>query len=109
MRNMFHVTYDIVTNESAENGDTAENGFVHANGGRDSIDIVPMGADDYAMDLRTALRHCSPQWDCGTWFDQEAVVEDYSTNEHISYSLHPPRNVTPSSYRRLTRLLKVCS
>ena len=103
---MFHVTYDIVTEESAEQGDTAENGFVHANGGRDSIDRVANAAD-YAMDLRTALRHCTPQWDSGTWFDQESQVEDYATNDHVSYSLHPPRGVTPSSYARLRRLLGV--
>lgn len=106
MRQMFHVTYDIVTNESAENGDTAENGFVHANDSRDSIDIVENSAD-YAMDLRTTLRHCSPQWDCGRWFDQEAQIEDYSTDEHISYALHPPHTITASSYARLKRLLKV--
>ena len=103
----FHVTYEIVTEESAEHGDTAENGYVHANGGRDSIDIAPLDAEDYAMDLRTALRHCQPQYDCGSWFDQEAQVEDYSTDEHVSYSLHPPRNITPSSYARLRRLLNV--
>ena len=102
----FHVTYDIVTHESAENGDTAENGFVHANGGRDLIERVE-NANDYAMDLRTALRHCQPQYDCGSWFDQEATVEDYSTDEHVSYSLHPPRTITPSSYARLRRLLGV--
>lgn len=103
---MFHVTYDIVTTESAEDGDTAENGFVHANGGRDPLHLVVDSAD-YAMDLRTALLHCTPQWDCGTWFNQEAQIEDYSTDEHVSYSLHPPRNITPASYARLKRLLNV--
>lgn len=102
----FHVTYDIVTHESAENGDTAENGYVHMNGGRDALEQVG-NVDDYAMDLRSALRHCSPQYDCGSWFDQEAQVEDYTTDEHVSYSLHPPRDITPSSYGRLRRLLKV--
>ena len=106
MPQMFHVTYDIVTEESAEQGDTAENGYVHANGMKDSIDRVDNAAD-YAMDLRTALRHCTPQWDSGTWFDQESQVEDYATNDHVSYSLHPPRGVTPSSYARLRRLLGV--
>jgi len=103
---MFHVTYDIVTYESAENGDTAENGYVHANGGRDPIDRVE-NVDDYAMDLHAALNLCTPHWDCGRWFDQEAQIEDYSTGERVSYSLHPPHNVTPSSYQRLRRVLKV--
>jgi hypothetical protein len=106
MISMFHVTYDIVTTESAENGDTAENGFCHANGGRDPLERVKNAAD-YAMDLRSALRICQPQWDSGSWFYQEATVEDYTTDEHVSYSLHPPRNVTPASYARLRRLLGV--
>jgi hypothetical protein len=103
---MFHVTYEIVTPESAANGEAAEHGYVHANGGRDPLDRID-NADPYAMDLRTALRHCSPQWDCGRWFEQESQIEDYSTNETIAYALHPPRAVTPSSYARLARLLKV--
>jgi hypothetical protein len=102
----FHVTYDIITPDSAEDGDTAENGYVHANGGRDPVERVENSAD-YAMDLRTALRHCQPQWDSGSWFDQEGQIEDYATNETIAYSLHPPRAITPSSYARLRRLLGV--
>jgi hypothetical protein len=101
----FHVTYDIVTSDSAEHGDTAEHGFVHAMGGRDPIAIVPMGAADYAMDLRTAIRLSNPCWDCGTWFQSEPSIEDYSTDETLSYALHPPRSITPASYARLARLL----
>jgi hypothetical protein len=102
----FHVTYDVVTPESAKDGDTAENGYVHANGGRDSLDRVD-NVDDYAMDLRTALRHCTPHYDSGRWFSQEGAVEDYATDETISYDLHPPRNITPASYARLRRFLAV--
>ena len=102
----FHVTYDIVTPDSAENGDTAENGYVHANGGRDPLTTID-NTNDYAMDLRTALRHCQPQRDSGSWFDQEGQIEDYSTGETVAYSLHPPRTVTPASYARLRRLLGV--
>jgi hypothetical protein len=97
---MFHVTYEVVTPESSEHG------YVHANGGRDPLSRIE-DASHYAMDLRTALRHCSPQWDCGRWFEQESQIEDYSTDERVSYSLHPPRAITSSSYARLARLLKV--
>jgi hypothetical protein len=102
----FRVTYDIVTEESAENGESAECGFVRPDGGHDPV--YPKDRGKIAeMDLRTALRHCQPQYDCGSWFGQEGQVEDYSTDKIVSYSLHPPRTITPSSYARLARLLKV--
>lgn len=107
MSKLFHVTYEIVTPESAEDGDAAERGFYHENGGRDPLELVPMGADDYAMDLRTALRLCDPSEDCGTWFTSYPYCEDYRTGAELSTSLHPPRNVTRSSYGRLQRLLKL--
>jgi hypothetical protein len=106
MKTVFHVTYEIVTSESAEQGEAAERGYVHANGGRDAFDRVE-DVNDYAMDLRTAVRLSNPCWNNGSWFDSESQIEDYATDEHVSYSLHPPRNITPSSYARLARLLEV--
>lgn len=103
---MFHVTYELVTPESAEVGDFAEVGYVHSNGGRDAIDLVK-SADDYAMTLRDALRHCSPSEDCGTWLASDPETIDYRTGTDMATSLHPPRGITPASYRRLKRLLNV--
>jgi len=104
MREQFHVTYEIVTPESAEEGDVAERGYAHSNGGRDSLECVE-NVDDYAMDLRSALRICSPAFDCGRWFDEEPWTLNYKTGEQIRHSLHPPRSVTPSSYQRIKRLI----
>lgn len=108
MRTMFYVTYDIVTPESAEEGDIAENGFVTPGGGRDPVAIVPMGAADYAMTLRDAVHVAGePSYDCGRWFEVEPYCEDYRTGAEVSFAIHPPRNVTPSSYVRLRRLFNI--
>jgi hypothetical protein len=102
---MFHVTYDLVTYESAEDGDTAENGFVHANGGRDQVEVVEDAAD-YAMSLSEALRVIGMGvYDCGSWFASIDSENDYRTGESTTYGLHPPANVTRASYARLKRVL----
>ena len=104
MKNMFYVTYEIVTPESVEQGDAEERGYYHPGGGRDALESVD-NVTDYAMDLRTALRHCDPAYDSGRWFDSHPYTEDFQTGAELSTSLHPPRNITPASYARLKRLV----
>lgn len=107
-RSRFRVTYDIVTPESAENGDTAENGFVLPGGYH--VDVATAIADtegDYEMDLRTALNYVCPQENSGRWFTECDGRENYRTGEHETRSLHPPRSITASSYRRLCKLFKI--
>lgn len=98
----FTVTYDIVTSESAEDGDVAEAGFVCPGGWR-------FGADedaDVAVTLRDALRLVGCVEDSGTWFTETDGREDYRTGAVERRALHPPRNITPSSYARIARLLR---
>lgn len=102
----FHVTYDIVTPESAENGDTAENGFVDHNGWRYDVRDTNQ-PNQFDMRLRAAMQLCSPQEDSGRWFSEVDGRDDYRTGGNEIRALHPPRNVTPSSYARLKRLLGV--
>lgn len=106
MPNMFAVTYEIVTPESAEHGDADERGFMTPGGWRTPIEQVEPG-ENYTMGLREALQLCCPCHDSGDWFDAEPYTKDYRTGEEISTSLHPPRNITASSYARLRRLLGV--
>jgi hypothetical protein len=101
----FHITFEIVTPESAEHGDAESRGYVHANGGLDDLELVE-SADDYAMDLRTALNKMSGCEDCGTWFAEHDGRVDYRTGAETRYSLHPPKTITPASYRRVARLLR---
>lgn len=103
---MFRVTYDIVTPESAENGDTEENGFVLPGDWRDSIEVaMNQPRDAYNVTLREAMRLASPQEDCGMWWAECDGREDYQTGAIETRSIHPPHNITPSSYRRVSRLL----
>lgn len=108
--NRFKVTYDIVTEESAEYGDTDECGFVTADGDHVNVsDVIHerMPSEDFKMNLRQALDHCYPQEDSGSWFTEVDGRDNYSTGEHETRSLHPPDNITPASYRRLCRLFKL--
>jgi hypothetical protein len=103
----FTVTYSIITPESAEDGEAAEMGYALPGGWHDAIEVAmkqPEGT--YDLRLREAAEWCGgPFIDCGSWFDVADVREDYRTGEVTSYSLHPPKGITPSSYRRLARLL----
>lgn len=94
---MFTVTYEIITPESAEHGDAAERGYVAPGEWRDD--------DPQPMSLREALQLCYPQEDSGSWFSECDGREDYRTGAWERRSLHPPRNITASSYGRLVRLL----
>ncbi len=105
----FLVTYDIVTYESAEHGDVAESGFVTPGGWRDADPCLDP-PEAHAMTLREALDLVSPVYASsshprpGDWFIGHET-QDYRTGESETRSLHPPRDITPSSMRRLARVL----
>lgn len=106
-RNQFRITYDIVTHESAEQGDSAEQGYFLPGGWKvPTADAIADTAGDYGWDLRNALTYLGGVDDCGSWFRECDSDIDYRTGEYRTLSLHPPENITASSYRRLARLLK---
>jgi hypothetical protein len=98
----FRVTYDITTPESAEQGDYAESGFAHPGGWKyPATDPGP-----HEMTLREAIRTAGGGFeDCGRWWSTTDPSQNYRTGEDTYYSIHPPRDITPASYRRITRLL----
>lgn len=102
MGGMFTVTYEVVTPESAEQGDAESRGFVLPGGWR--VDVTD-DSDDVGMSLREALRLASPQEDSGSWFSEVDGRVNYRTGAVETRSIHPPRNVTPSSYERLARII----
>lgn len=106
MRPRFHITFETVTPESAEQGDAAERGYVHPMGGRAPLAMV-QSVDNYAFDLRSAVRFTGTgtTGGVGRWFDTTWRDEDYRTGAETRFALHPPRNITPASYARLARLL----
>lgn len=104
---MFRVTYEIVTPESAENGGAESRGFVNDWGWNIPIDDAVLSPETFEMTLRDALQFCYPQEDSGSWWSECDGRQDYQTGASERRSLHPPRNITASSYARVSRLLKV--
>jgi hypothetical protein len=108
MRAMCCVTYEIITPESAEEGDAAERGFVHENGGEDELERIE-NASDYEMPLRSAMRLIDCVEDSNNGRDFHGVSEhctDYRTGAVTTYSLHLPENITSASFERVKRLLR---
>lgn len=106
------ITYEIVTQESAEHGDAAERGYVEPRFQlRVPIEEV-MGNEgewtDESLDwtLREAEQYLGRNGmeDSGSWFNGLDPDRDYETGAETYESLHPPRNVTASSYARLARI-----
>ena len=91
-RKQFSVTYEIVTSESAEDGDVAEDGYVAENVSlRDAIDDVGGVCYEHNGSYE--------------WFTNHEYNLDYQTGAQESRSLHMPDNATPASCDRVARLL----
>lgn len=88
----FNVTYELVTPESAEHGDAAERGFI-CEGVRLSEAFEAMG--------RAATE------DSGRWISNHEYGHCYETGAEETRAIHPPRNLTESSYRRLCRVFDI--
>ena len=97
----FSVSFEIVTPESAELGDCAEHGFLLPGEWRENVDTI----EDVTMSLREATRLAYPQEDSGAWWQEVDGREDYATGAREYRAIHPPRNITPASYARVTRIL----
>lgn len=103
MTYLFNVTYEIVTNESAENGDCAESGFIAENINlRDAVRLV----------TETKSSHCAQECvECDEWpmrAPRWVTVyngRNWSSGESENRSLHIPEGVTPASRRRIARLV----
>jgi hypothetical protein len=100
-KSCFTVTYEIVTPESAEYGEAEESGFVLPGGWH----VDATDPSDVTMDLRSAAALVSTLEDSGRWFTETDGHLDYRTGVLERRALHPPRNITPASYKRLSRLL----
>ena len=104
----FLITYEIVTPESAEHGDAAEHGYVQPAGFLFPVETVEMARDrdELEFDLRSAVGMIGCVENAGSWFVEADGRDNYRDGSNTRYSLHPPKNITPSSYGRLCRLLK---
>lgn len=100
MKTLFNVTYEIVTQESAEHGDADERGYICEN--VKLRDAIP----DF-LDGRTArrdggngLEHSGSNW--VTFYNGM----EFETGAQESRSLHFPANLTPASEGRIMRYLE---
>ncbi len=113
MRKMFHVTYDIVTPESAECGDVAEAGFVLPGNWRRELAPGVCGPeagkvrDECALTLREAVNLVSGCFESGSdgysYYESDWDV-NYRTGAEERRALHLPDNVTAASVERVARL-----
>lgn len=95
---MFSITYEIITEESAEHGEPEETGF-------ELEDISLREAHEF---LRWTGGYC--ETNCSdarqaTWISFYCEP-DYMTGETKNYALHIPKSATAASRARIARLFK---
>ena len=111
----FHVSYDIVTYESAEHGDAESRGFVTPGGWHFELtaehhgDAMAPILEDQALSLREAIGLMGCCEDSGTWFTECDGRQNFQTGAVETRSLHCPDGITAASYERIARLLGVRS
>jgi hypothetical protein len=88
----FNVWGETVTEASAAEGDVAA--------AWSEAEAVSLGDA-----VRAARTRPGGYEDCGRWFVTIDSEPDYRTGESTTYSVHPPRTITPASYARLARVL----
>jgi len=95
----FSITYEIITHESAENGECAEEGFI----------LQDVSLKEAMSELRwigaMEASNTSDSDDWGMWFLQIDPNVDMQTGAEERWSFHVPRGLTPSTRRRIARLV----
>lgn len=100
----FSVTYEIVTQESAENGEAEEIGFELESGSlRDAIDAVTVTRTNM-VDGVECVELSDSDAASARWITVSNGME-FETGAHESRSLHFPDNLTAASKRRIARIL----
>ncbi len=116
MKPQFHVTYDIVSHESAIAGDYESAGFVMPGNWHHELPADCCGPAaaafkaDCAMTLREALNLVSGIYDSGSdgrsYYEADSRI-DYATGNEERRALHVPDNVSEASRARIARVLGV--
>jgi hypothetical protein len=112
------ITYQKVGDESVQEGDFSEHGFYSPGGWECPLEVTGDAAAavkaDNAVTVREALAWArdrfwepssSRQPGPGDWWSSIDAELDYQTGEKTTYGLHLNDSVTPSSWRRVHRLL----
>lgn len=100
MKATWNVTYEVVTEASAMEGDCEERGFDLENVSfRDAVEHFGRSGTTCEADTFPVSLACPPRW-----FTRYGEM-DYKTGDTRSLSLHIPKHITPSSRLRIARLV----
>lgn len=103
MKQGFNVTFETVTQESAEHGDAAERGFLgEALSFREALELFNAERDWTMVEADSCpiSRDCPPRW-----FTDSGEVQ-FASGDCRAVSLHLPDWVKPSSAMRIARLVR---
>jgi hypothetical protein len=95
----FHVTYERITEESAEHGDAAERGFVSK-----CVRLREALEDIEQTCAVTAIEGSAYPLDGSRWLTFYGAM-NLETGDYVNCSLHPIGDVSAASIVRLARLL----
>lgn len=102
----FNVTYEIVTEDSAEHGDAESRGYISENVSlRDALDDVQATRTCHVGGVE-CTEASSSNIDQARWITVNNSME-YLTGEFESRSLHMPDHLTAATRRRIARLLDI--
>jgi hypothetical protein len=100
---MFTVTYEIITQESAEAGEAEERGTIDTFSSlREALEYVYRTRTDEAGGITCVEADCSHG--APRWITVYNGME-FRTGAHENRSLHLPDGITPSSAIRIARLM----
>jgi hypothetical protein len=100
MKNAWKVTYETITPESAENGETEDSGFLLENGSfRGAMALT------YEYRCEGGIEANNSSIENARWFTWYKTNEDYATGETENRSLHIPDHITRASRLRIARLI----
>lgn len=122
----FYITFDVVTEASAEHGDAERRGWYEPGGWElDDKPETPAHAfdpdDDMDWDEHDSISDAKVAWAvqilkdagathyCGNaltpWWSTEAQIEDYTTDERFTYHYHP-EGFTDSQMEKLIEAMR---
>ena len=110
MKSKFAVTFEIVTEESAEHGDAEERGYIDQELGlRDAVAATQMTRTCHVGGIESIEPDSGIYPGARVRWITIANQMEFLTGEYESRSLHIPESVTAASSRRIARLLGVRS
>lgn len=103
MPQRFNVTFEIVTDESAENGDSEESGFIAQSIGlREAINLVQETNSPHCE--QTCVEASDSNISAARWVTIYNG-RDWQSGEFENRSIHFPESLSPASRVRIARLL----